>query len=1010
MDETKKRAYIIAHIHEAIEKKQLEVYYQPIIRTMTKSVTAFSCYIRYHDPEYGMIMPDECIPVLEEAGLCHLVDLYVFEEICKKIKEHQNAEIQVRFLMTMSYADFQNEEYLPKIKALLETYHVSPTMIRIYFKEYEVIDRQGNFLPYIREMMSLGFTFWITEYTRITLKYHILNDPHICGVTLSPFMVGDDPTMRMENQSVMRLNFHMQCQTLAIGVESLDMVDWLSSYGCERLQGNYYCPPLPYNECISTMHEKGLICEDIHYTEYYDKAEKTVDFFDGSALSLIEYDGLHVKILGANDNFMSILKFLGMTSLDDLEAIYNGTNSRLSRFLHSHLDRIVSGEDGHLVVSEQFGVLNFKVSFVSKNRGDYILKLIMEVMQKDDRELYKLNANKMFATIYHTFESFSFIDLTKQRVIMTSLNEASGLLEYSEFDLDEEIGRYQSLYIHPDDQKRFLAFFDIRTVMARIYENKDQIICDAFRTKKGDHYETMIYVLKYATDENRDILISYAKLVDPEVLKNMKLMPDQKTSEHKKTEVKIPKFEISLEEMLMKMSDYAHDYDDLHRNFTVGLIRLPLPEDYVVEHKDVTPYMYQEKMIHLMKEALEPLNADPHERTYLSSLHNGTFMILSNVQNTGFVDLVFNHLRGALENSEEVKNYDENYKVMFYVVHASDLRYRFVNTYVQMLEKIFSYHEVSAIIKSEEMVNFSPIFTDPKTGVEFLNELPFAMAYVKNNKRIALWNSAAEQLTGFTADMMLDHPIEYFSNRFFTEKENTQVIHILDPLKTHMTGFFKVRDGYRVEIALQVLSLHDPHRKLIGSLIIFRRLNNLEFSEHTLQYLYDAAINDPLTKLPRRNYITDFLKGCIAANHASDRDYAILFTDLNGFGYFNNTYGHEAGDLVLEAFGKTLLKQTRDTDCVGRWGGDEFIAILRLHTIHPDTLKTIAKRYQDICKSVHIDYQGVPLKIDLSIGITRLRKDDDIETVIKRADSYMYIAKRHTSHHIITDENCDQYD
>lgn len=81
MDETKKRAYIIAHIHEAIEKKQLEVYYQPIIRTMTKSVTAFSCYIRYHDPEYGMIMPDECIPVLEEAGLCHLVDLYVFEEI-----------------------------------------------------------------------------------------------------------------------------------------------------------------------------------------------------------------------------------------------------------------------------------------------------------------------------------------------------------------------------------------------------------------------------------------------------------------------------------------------------------------------------------------------------------------------------------------------------------------------------------------------------------------------------------------------------------------------------------------------------------------------------------------------------------------------------------------------------------------------------------------------------------------------------------------------------------------
>jgi diguanylate cyclase (GGDEF)-like protein len=91
--------------------------------------------------------------------------------------------------------------------------------------------------------------------------------------------------------------------------------------------------------------------------------------------------------------------------------------------------------------------------------------------------------------------------------------------------------------------------------------------------------------------------------------------------------------------------------------------------------------------------------------------------------------------------------------------------------------------------------------------------------------------------------------------------------------------------------------------------LFFDRANNLEYFKKTIQYLYDAAITDSLTKLPRRNYIRNFLSVCIAASRATIKEYA-LFTDLNGFDTFNNTYGHDAGDLVLETFGKMLLSKT----------------------------------------------------------------------------------------------------
>lgn len=93
---------------------------------------------------------------------------------------------------------------------------------------------------------------------------------------------------------------------------------------------------------------------------------------------------------------------------------------------------------------------------------------------------------------------------------------------------------------------------------------------------------------------------------------------------------------------------------------------------------------------------------------------------------------------------------------------------------------------------------------------------------------------------------------------------------------------------------------------------------------------------------------------------------------------------------------------TRKGNVCGRWGGDEFIVVLKVDQ-KPD-LQAIAKRYYDLAKNVKVDYNKTTLSMTISIGITLVREGDDVDNIVRRADVYMYQAKYHTQSRIVTDE------
>lgn len=153
------------------------------------------------------------------------------------------------------------------------------------------------------------------------------------------------------------------------------------------------------------------------------------------------------------------------------------------------------------------------------------------------------------------------------------------------------------------------------------------------------------------------------------------------------------------------------------------------------------------------------------------------------------------------------------------------------------------------------------------------------------------------------------------------------------------------------------------------------------------------AMYDALTNLPNRVLLYEEAKKCLSAAKRYQHSVGFMFVDLDGFKAVNDEYGHDAGDAVLVEMGLRMTIAVRETDTVGRCGGDEFIILLPDCDTKSD-LETIAKR---VVETVSQPFDSVSTSIGLgaSIGISMYPDDgDDREALIKLADKAMYKAKR----------------
>ena len=173
--------------------------------------------------------------------------------------------------------------------------------------------------------------------------------------------------------------------------------------------------------------------------------------------------------------------------------------------------------------------------------------------------------------------------------------------------------------------------------------------------------------------------------------------------------------------------------------------------------------------------------------------------------------------------------------------------------------------------------------------------------------------------------------------------------------------------------------------------ILIKRLRRqlLEKQDHSY-ILRNLAMIDPLTGLYNRRFAEQRLAAEVARSERRGHPLTVLTLDLNNFKEINDTYGHPAGDQVLQEFASRLNKVIRGADLAVRLGGDEFLVVLPECTL--EQLKLVLERLS----SFELDWQGQKIPVTFSAGWKDYEMGDRPEEMLARADEALYTSKRST--------------
>ncbi len=119
--------------------------------------------------------------------------------------------------------------------------------------------------------------------------------------------------------------------------------------------------------------------------------------------------------------------------------------------------------------------------------------------------------------------------------------------------------------------------------------------------------------------------------------------------------------------------------------------------------------------------------------------------------------------------------------------------------------------------------------------------------------------------------------------------------------------------------------------------------------------------------------------------------FGLLFIDIDNFKDVNDSHGHEVGDKALRVVAMTLLKSLRPFDFLGRWAGDEFLALIV--NVGRDDLATVAERARMLVENSLVEGPARGLRVTVSVGAALAHSDDTVDQLVARSDALMYEGK-----------------
>lgn len=281
----------------------------------------------------------------------------------------------------------------------------------------------------------------------------------------------------------------------------------------------------------------------------------------------------------------------------------------------------------------------------------------------------------------------------------------------------------------------------------------------------------------------------------------------------------------------------------------------------------------------------------------------------------------------------------------------------------------------------------------------FMSNLYEGVYIVDNTRKIVFWNSGSEKITGYSSDEVVNSHC-YQNILQHVDKAGKKLCFdgcpLLNTLKTGQINendvFLQHKLGHRIPVSVKTIPLYDESGKITAAVEVFTdtRFQQGNFDENReLKKLLEL---DPLTGIFNRRYLNFQLANLENEYREFKLDFGILFFDIDHFKNVNDQYGHIVGDKVLITVANTIKASLRPEDFVGRWGGEEFVAIIK--NINLEELKVIAERLRNLVKNSSYTFNKETIRVTVSIGGTIYIDNESFTNTVERADKLMYESKQ----------------
>lgn len=278
-----------------------------------------------------------------------------------------------------------------------------------------------------------------------------------------------------------------------------------------------------------------------------------------------------------------------------------------------------------------------------------------------------------------------------------------------------------------------------------------------------------------------------------------------------------------------------------------------------------------------------------------------------------------------------------------------------------------------------------------------LNGVHEGVYFVDENRKITFWNKGAENITGYAAEEIMgkhcyDNILDHVNSQGHHLCSNGCPLQgtIHDGKEREIDVYLRHKNGYRVPVRVYSIPIID-NGKTIGAVETFIDKSSKNIIIESDSDLIRQAYMDQLTELPNRRYFEKKYKEAISHFTDLNLKFGVVYFDIDHFRNFNNTYGHDVGDLVLQMVAKVFTNSIRNKDIICRYGGEEFVGVFC--NANDSMIYNVADRIRILIENSILTNNEEDLHVTISAGATLIKKDDTIDTVLKRADEALYEAK-----------------